>query len=212
MLKSISSSNKLIYFPIISYPSTIIINKNNTNKYGKFIRLVIFLIIFSIGIFGVVFLIQILTNKQNDNVKNNRRITLNLLDIPKIQIEDDSELVRARNQNCSYWDCFNVYKCGQTLSGTGPEADTLDGIETIDFTEHISVYVYPLQDFVDAAAGHSAFTLTKEFYFILKTIIDSKYYTANPNEACIFIPSIDILNENLIKKNLIGKALATLPQ
>jgi glucuronyl/N-acetylglucosaminyl transferase EXT2 len=52
--------------------------------------------------------------------------------------------------------------------------------------------------------------LTKEFYTIIQTIVNSPYYTSNPNEACLFVPSIDLLNQNLINENLVGKSLATL--
>lgn len=54
------------------------------------------------------------------------------------------------------------------------------------------------------------YPMTKEFYQILKTLVDSPYYTPDPKKACLFVPSIDMLNQNLIDKNLVGKALASL--
>lgn len=73
------------------------------------------------------------------------------------------------------------------------------------------VYVYPnVRDFVDEN-GNKADKFTKEFYVILQTIIKSRYYTSNPNEACIFIPSIDTLSQANINVDLVSKALAALP-
>lgn len=133
----------------------------------------------------------ILIFHQTKSTIKNKRITLDLSDIPETVLVEDAELARARNGNCSYWDCFNVYKCGQRDQ------------------DRIAIYVYPLHSYVDTK-GTPAFTLTKEFYFILKAIIDSSYYTPNPNEACIFVPSIDTLNQNLVQPNLVAKALASL--
>lgn len=130
---------------------------------------------------------------KNDYSNNlNLKVTLDLSNIQEIVLEDDSELARARNPNCSFWDCFNVYRCGQRTE------------------DRISIYVYPLASYVDSN-GKSAFTLSREFYFILKTIIDSPYYTPNPLDACLLIPSIDVLNQNRIDTHLVGKALASLP-
>ncbi|KXJ76400.1 hypothetical protein RP20_CCG009133 [Aedes albopictus] len=127
------------------------------------------------------------------------RLSLDLVDIPQIVLDKDAELARARNRNCSYWDCFNVYRCGQRgLAGTEEH-------------ERISIYVYPLKEYVDGDTRKPAFQLTKEFYTILKTIVNSPYYTANPNEACLFVPTLDTLNQNRIDVNLVGKALASLP-
>lgn len=115
-------------------------------------------------------------------------VSLDLLN-DNVLLDQEYELARARNPNCSYWDCFNVYRCGQ---------------------QQISIYVYPMQEFVDTD-GNKAYTFTKEFYEILQTIMKSRYYVTNPNEACIFIPSIDTLSQAKINVNLVGKALASLP-
>lgn len=133
----------------------------------------------------------ILIFRQSNSTINNKRVTLDLSDIPETVLVEDAELARARNGNCSYWDCFNVYKCGQRDQ------------------DRIAVYVYPLHSYVDTK-GTSAYTLTKEFYYILKAITESSYYTPNPNEACIFVPTIDTLNQKLVQPNLVAKALASL--
>jgi glucuronyl/N-acetylglucosaminyl transferase EXT2 len=113
---------------------------------------------------------------------------LDLNNFRHLRFDKDAELARKRNPNCSFYDCFNVYRCG-------------------NHQNKVTIYVYPLTEYSEE---NSATWISKEFYTILKTLIASPYYTSNPNEACIFVPSIDLLNQNLIDKNLIGKALASL--
>ncbi|XP_049285330.1 exostosin-2 [Anopheles funestus] len=130
------------------------------------------------------------------------RLSLDLADIPQVVLDKEAELARARNRNCSYWDCFNVYRCGQ-------RAPTLDNDDTDG--ERISIYVYPLKEYLDADSKRPAGQLSREFYRIVQTIVNSPYYTANPNEACLFLPTLDTLNQNRIDTTLVGKALASLP-
>ncbi|XP_052900287.1 exostosin-2 [Anopheles moucheti] len=130
------------------------------------------------------------------------RLSLDLADIPQLVLDKESELARARNRNCSYWDCFNVYRCGQRT--TTLDDDDADG-------ERISIYVYPLKEYLDADSKRPAAQLSREFYRIVQTIVNSPYYTANPNEACLFLPTLDTLNQNRIDTTLVGKALASLP-
>ena len=48
--------------------------------------------------------------------------------------------------------------------------------------------------------------LTTEYYEMLEAVYSSPYYTEDPSEACLFLPSIDLLNlqeqvlQNLIKE------------
>ena len=52
------------------------------------------------------------------------------------------------------------------------------------------VYVYPVQERV-----------SESYSKILISIQDSKYYTSNPEEACIFILSIDTLDRDVLSQN-----------
>lgn len=136
--------------------------------------------IIAIAIFGIIFWIfNAITLRSSEDV-------LDLTNIEKIVLEKDAELSRSRNTNCSYYDCFNVYKCGH---------------------KDITIYIYPIKEFSDLKSTTS---LTKEFYEILNIIRKSPYYTTDPTKACIFVPSIDTLNQNRIDVNLVGKALASL--
>lgn len=160
--------------------------------YGAIIGLTVWL--------GIVYLVVSGTASGNSNWllgsvgERNDRISLETSDADRLVLETDAELARAHNPNCSYWDCFDVYRCGEKLS----------------------IYVYPLVNYVessDRSEQHATMKhMSKEFFEILKIIIESPFYTADPKEACIFVPSIDILNLKRQKDGLVAKALATLPQ
>lgn len=152
--------------------------------YGGVICLAIWLFVIYF-IFGNWFL-----NSSNDRID---RISLELTDVEKIVLDNDAELARGHNDNCSYWDCFDVYRCG----------------------ERLTIYVYPLVNYMDANdvnEEHGTMRyLSREFFEILKIISESPFYTADPKEACVFVPSIDTLNLNRAKEGLVAKALASLP-
>lgn len=159
---------------------------NHNSNFFKGIKCAIFTICF-VGGFVLIFDYMSETNVKNQNQK----VSLDLSQITSNVLEKDAELARRRNSNCTFWDCFNIYRCGQKDP------------------DKISIYVYPLKIYTDTG-GKQAYTLTQEYYEILKTIIDSRYYTPNANDACIFVPSIDTLNQNLFDTILVSKALATL--
>jgi len=63
---------------------------------------------------------------------------------------------------------------------------------------------------VDERTDKVATTLSSEYFQILEAVLKSRYYTSNPNEACLFLPSLDLLNQNVFDKHLAGAALASL--
>lgn len=118
----------------------------------------------------------------------------NVKNLPLVQLqESDFQLPSTYNSKCTYWDCFNIYRCGRTGH------------------DRIAVYVYPLRKYVNENGLVATNGLSREFYTILHTIVNSKYYTTNPMEACIFVPSIDTLNQQRINLNLTSAALKSLP-
>lgn len=54
--------------------------------------------------------------------------------------------------------------------------------------------------------------ISREFLEIVEAVAESRYYAADPRDACIFMPTIDTLNENNLRVDMIGRALAALPQ
>lgn len=160
------------------------------NKYEREQK--IYCVAVCIAIWIAIIYVIIISSPITHANERNERISLDLKNVETFRLEKDAELSRRRNNNCSYWDCFNIYRCG----------------------ERLSIFVYPLNDFHDAEKPDeqsSLSILSKEFFEILKIIIESPYYTADPKEACLLIPSIDTLNLKNIDPLTVSKALATLP-
>lgn len=108
----------------------------------------------------------------------------------KILDKDLSE-AESTNATCNYFGCFNLYRCGSQGN-------------------KLSVYVYPPKIFLDHEDRPITSQMTKEFYQILYAITSSKFYTPNPHEACIFVPSIDTLNQNRLRLRQVSQALQSL--
>lgn len=53
--------------------------------------------------------------------------------------------------------------------------------------------------------------ISHQFKEILKTIYESKYYVSDPQKACLFVPSLDLLNQNFVRLKETAQVLATLP-
>ncbi|KAL4709682.1 hypothetical protein ACJJTC_007413 [Scirpophaga incertulas] len=119
-------------------------------------------------------------------------IKLALLGLPLLELSKDLPKSESRLSNCSYWECFNVYRCGRGGH------------------DKITVYIYPLNDY-QTEYGKPISQFSKEFYTILDTIRHSKYYTPDPGEACLLVPSIDTLNQNSFSSEYVSRALHTLP-
>ncbi|XP_015584930.1 exostosin-2 [Cephus cinctus] len=121
-----------------------------------------------------------------------RALVLNDVSTLPIQVLDrDTPTAGATNSSCSHFNCFNVYRCG---SGGN----------------QLLVYVYPPKNYIDSLNRPLTSQMTREFHQILHTIISSKFYTPNPREACIYIPSIDTLNQNRLRVQEVSQALRTL--
>lgn len=123
---------------------------------------------------------------------------LSIKDAPIAVLSDNIHPSLPRNANCTFWECFDIYGCG-----SHPVHEN-----------KIGVYVYPLKNYVNLRTPDesSAFPLTREYYAMLEAITHSEYYTPNPRDACIFVPSIDMLNQAMIADpKLVGQALNTLP-
>ncbi|RZF37962.1 hypothetical protein LSTR_LSTR005462 [Laodelphax striatellus] len=115
----------------------------------------------------------------------------NFSGVPRVPVVE-SQLPAPRNDRCNYFDCFNVYKCGHKGSGK------------------ILVFVYPVKEYVDHK-GNAVAPMSKEFFGILQAVVKSRYYTPNPEEACLFVPSIDTLNQNRFNVKKTSQALSMLP-
>ncbi|EEZ99036.1 exostosin-2 [Tribolium castaneum] len=160
---------------------------HNTSLYKNFFFLVFIVLI--VTTFTVLPRLRINIGDESSNFK---KITLvNIRNLPEFRLVGDS--ASPRNPECTHWDCFNIYKCGRTGH------------------DRIAVYVYPPKKYVDEQGVPATELMSKEYLALLQAVVNSKYYTANPHEACIFIPSIDTLNQERLRPNLTSKALRSLP-
>lgn len=108
-----------------------------------------------------------------------------------VKIKRDLSVSHSRTANCTYWECFDVYRCGRGGH------------------DKITIYIYPLRDY-QTEEGNWISKFSREFFIILDTIKRSKYYTPNPEEACLLVPSIDTLNQNTFSSEFVSKAFHSL--
>jgi len=106
----------------------------------------------------------------------------------------DGSPITATDPRCTFYDCFNIYRCSHKFNG--------------DF----KVYIYPMAKHIDQDGIPIGGKTSKEYRSILNTITRSRYYTQNPDEACVFVPSIDTLNQNRFRVKETSQALTLLPQ
>lgn len=129
--------------------------------------------------------------KSKQNVNN--YISLESLnDVEDVTIDKTVPLTK-RNEKCTYFNCFNVYRCNH------------------GGTSNLLIYIYPIKHYVDEKNIPVGSFISKEYFDILTTIQKSKYFTPNPEKACIFIPPIDVLNQNRFRPRETSLALSSLP-
>lgn len=172
------------------FPTRISHKTNRISHYHHNI-FVICLLLFTL----FVVLISIYIFKFGNTQKRSEHIPITLNDVntlPTQALSANSATADATNSSCTYFTCFNVYRCGSQGN-------------------KLLIYVYPPKMYLDATGRQITSQMTKEFYQILNAIINSKFYTPNPYEACIFVPSIDTLNQNRLRLQEVSQALRSLP-
>ncbi|KAI5703393.1 hypothetical protein M8J75_011250 [Diaphorina citri] len=138
-------------------------------------------------------LILLLQSPLQSKQKLHNYLSLESLDQAEDIVIDKTVQLTKGNEKCTYFDCFNVYQCNH------------------GGTFNLLVYIYPMKHFVDEKNIPIGSFISKEYYEILTTIQKSVYFTSNPEEACIFVPSIDILNQNRFRVEETSYALSSLP-
>ena len=119
-----------------------------------------------------------------------------LLTTQVIDTADPSLVTQGTKTNplCRYHSCFDVVKC------------------KLNKEFNIKVYVYPDVKYVDSNNKYiTPFQNSYEFDAIINALRSSKYATSNPEEACIFVPSIDLLNERGLNLKDVTSILSSLP-
>lgn len=110
-----------------------------------------------------------------------------------LKLSSDARISEKRLANCTYWDCFDVYRCGRGGH------------------DKITIYIYPLKEY-QTENGSPISRFSREFYIILDTIKHSKYYTSNPEQACLLVPSVDTLNQQKFSSKHVSQVLQSLEQ
>ncbi|XP_048463321.1 exostosin-2-like [Rhincodon typus] len=113
-------------------------------------------------------------------------------DVPEVKLAEDSPIPERGDLSCRMHTCFDVYRCGYNPKN------------------RIKVYIYPLKKYVDAYGTVLSNTISKEYNELLTAISESDFYTDDLNRACLFIPSIDVLNQNNLRIKETAQALAQL--
>ena len=78
-------------------------------------------------------------------------------------------------RKCTHFDCFDIYRCGV-------------------HHQKLLVNVPNPKEFLDLQ-GNPIAPLTQDFVNILEAIAGSDYYTEDYDQACVYIPAIDLLNQ-----------------
>ncbi|XP_063984975.1 exostosin-2 [Diachasmimorpha longicaudata] len=150
----------------------------------------------SISLFFALFILsmityQILTLTHSSSEQIYQRLVLgDLSTIPTVSLTPTSPRTTTTNVTCTHFTCFNIYRCG--FRGN-----------------KLLVYVYPPKTFQDSS-GRLAPQMSKEYYEYLSAIIASPFYTPNPKEACLFVPSLDTLNQNRLDLTTTSQSLKSL--
>lgn len=111
--------------------------------------------------------------------------------LPEVKVPDSSPLGSKSAEKCHYHDCFDVYRCGSDV-------------------DRISVYIYPMKKYMDENGIPITGQISREFFELLTAISESPFYTPNPDQACLLLPSIDLLTQEMVRVKEMGQVLAQL--
>lgn len=114
--------------------------------------------------------------------------------LSEVLISQDSIRANATVENCTFHTCFDVYHCGYNGQS------------------RISVYIYPETKYIDVEGKNLLLAPSREFGETLGAIRESVYHTMDPTKACLFVPPLDLLNQNTISLEQTAKILASLPR
>uniref|UniRef100_H2ZE33 Exostosin GT47 domain-containing protein n=1 Tax=Ciona savignyi TaxID=51511 RepID=H2ZE33_CIOSA len=148
---------------------------------------------------GVAIIVRL---RWNFRPKSNEEIMMATLridsahELPVSQVSLDGVLPPDKaDLNCKMYNCFDIYRCGSDER----------------HPNKLSIYLHPLSQYTDETGASITSSLSREFVEMYYAIAQSEYYTSDPENACIFIPPIDMLNQNLLNVRRTGQLLSTLP-
>ncbi|XP_070534965.1 exostosin-2-like [Ptychodera flava] len=126
--------------------------------------------------------------------QDSRRFMLrNVEQLSDVVIGTELSIPEKGDLTCRFHTCFDVYHCNYNIG-------------------RIGVYIYPLRKYVDENSVAITNPLSKEFHEMLTAIAESPFHTEDPSRACLFVPSIDLLNQNSLRLHETAQVLAQLPK
>ncbi|XP_077999813.1 exostosin-2-like [Glandiceps talaboti] len=159
--------------------------KMKYQTYYIFLFTMILLGLISTGLF------QFLPHSMDAEEESKVFMPRNVEQLPEVTISTDLPIPEKGDLGCHFHTCFDVYHCNYD-------------------TKHISVYIYPMGKYVDENSVPITNPISKEFHEILTAISESPYLTTDPSKACLFIPAIDLLNQNSLRLHETAQVLAQL--
>lgn len=113
-------------------------------------------------------------------------------DVPVVRILEDWPLPERGDLSCRMHTCFDVYRCGYNPKNK------------------VKVYIYPLKKYTDEYGGSVGSAISREYNQLLTAVAQSEFYTEDVSRACLYLPSIDVLNQNNLRIKETAQALAQL--
>nr|XP_002119284.3 exostosin-2-like [Ciona intestinalis] len=148
---------------------------------------------------GVALIFKFNWNYQSKSREEFRMETLHINsahDLPVTQISlDGIQPSDKADLNCKMYNCFDIYRCGSDEN----------------HPNKMKVFLHPLSQYTDESGASITPSLSKEFVEMYYAIAQSDYYTGDPDNACIFIPPVDMLNQNRLNVQKVGQLLTKLP-
>ncbi|XP_071816775.1 exostosin-2-like [Apostichopus japonicus] len=159
-------------------------------KYQKY-----YFILFSVILLGVVVtaVLQFWPHAIDSDNQTNSYYISDWNSLPEVRILESAPLSPKGDTDCNYYTCFDVYRCSYE-------------------TNRISLYVYPMKKYLHESGQPILQQISREYYDILTAISESEFFTSDPDKACIFVPPLDLLNQNTLKEEKVGQILAQLPR
>ncbi|TGZ68423.1 hypothetical protein CRM22_004259 [Opisthorchis felineus] len=95
-------------------------------------------------------------------------------------LNSTSNLPKRSLTHCTYFTCFNASKCAFEYTGQS--------------LNRISIYVYPQVEHVLVSGRRVSLGCSRQQIQLLRALRTSRYIVNDPLKACVFVPSIDLLN------------------
>ncbi len=113
-----------------------------------------------------------------------------LMEAPAVKLDFNEHKASATNKECHHFDCFDVYKCG-------------------GHHKKILVHIPKPKRIIHGPAENEVSPYTSDFVDVLEAVVESDYYTSNPDEACVFVPAFNLINEeSLANSDVASRSLA----